>query len=432
MATQYDKLKSFFRKPEEIDPEKYIITVNKVKPKPGIDLNYALTIIAAEESTGTESVFLKNEVKYYTTIDETEDIREQFGAKIIRVEPTDKKDVWRVDIAYPVENARQLAPNMPMLLTIIIGDHNGLPEIESCRLEDIHFPKVFLKDFPGPKFGIEGIRKLTGITDPRRPLLGAIIKPNLGNTPERTAEICKEMALNGINFIKDDELLVDIAICRLKDRVRHVMKALNEVERQTGRKTLWSVNISAPADRIKETARVALDNGANCLMINFLATGYDALRMIAEDKSINVPIHTHRCGHDIFTRDIEKGVAMSVIAKLARMNGADQIHIGNVGGKNEAQIEDIKRSYAAVAEPMGHIKKALPVSSRIVAGEIEYSLNTLGPDIVFTSCAGVHRHPMGRAAGVKSLVQAVDYYLDDVAYKDLKNPKEEFRRAIEI
>ena len=432
MSKAGNDIPSFIRSSEEVNPEDYIITVNKVRPKKGVDLDYILTLIAAEESTGTESVFLKDEVKYYTTIDETREIRERFGAKVTNVQKTEEEGVWRVDIAYPIENACQMPPNMPMLLTIIIGDHNGLPEVDSCRLEDIHLPEKFLKDYPGPRFGVEGIRKLVGITDSSQPLIGAIIKPNLGNTPEETADICKEMALNGINFIKDDELLVDISVCRLEDKVKSVMRELNKVEAETGRKTLWAVNVTASVDRIKENAKIALDNGANCLMVNFLCTGYDALRMLAEDDSINVPIHTHRCGHDIMTRDLEKGVAMRVIAKLARINGADQVHIGNVGGKNQAQIKDITDSYNALQEPMHNIKKSFGVSSRIVAGEIEYSCKTLGTDLVVVGCGGVHRHPMGRGAGVRSLAQAVNYLTSGIPFSDIKAPEEEFSKAVEI
>lgn len=427
MKMRQKATKSFFR--EKVDPEKHIITINTVRPKKGVDLDYLLTIVAAEESTGTESVFLKKEVKYYTPIEETDDIREKFGGKITRVDPVEE-GVYRVDIAYPIENICQMPPNIPMLLTTIIGDHNGLPEVDSCRLEDVYFPKAFLKDYKGPRFGIDGIRELVGIKDD--PLVGAIIKPNIGNSPEITARMCKEMALNGINFIKDDELLLDVSICHLKDRVKCVMSALKEVEKKTHRKVLYSVNITSPTDKIKKTAKIALDCGANCLMVNFMATGCDAVRVLREDPTINVPIHTHRCGHDTFTRDTTKGVAMRVFAKLGRICGADFIHIGNVGGKNQAQITDIRNSYDALTAPMGHIKTTFPVSSRIVAGEIEYLCNKLGCDLTAVACAGVHRHPMGRAAGVRSLVHAVNYLREGKTVKELKKASEEFKRAVEI
>ncbi|MEA2037290.1 MAG: RuBisCO large subunit C-terminal-like domain-containing protein [Nanoarchaeota archaeon] len=411
-----EKLKSFFR--QTIDPEQHIITINIVKAKAGVDINALAEMISAEESVGSEAVFRGKESKYYTPAEETDEIRDQYAGKITRVEPAEDGYYW-IDIAYPLVNICQFTPNIPILLTMIFGDHNGLSEVESCRLDDVIFPKEFLKDFKGPRFGVEGIRNIVGVKD--KPLVGAIIKPNIGNSPERTAEICKELVSNGINFIKDDEILVDVPICRLKDRIQHVSKVI-------GKNVIWASNITTPTDRIRETAKFAIENGANCLMVNFLATGYDALRTLREDDSINVPIHTHRCGHDIFTRDPKNGVSMRVFAKLARISGADFVHIGNVSGdKTQAQVQDIKNTYDALLEPMHHIKPTMPVSTRLVADEMARSYKTLGKDIVLAGCGGIYRHPMGKGAGVRSLVQAVEY-LDSMP----ENPKEEFIRAKEI
>ena len=44
--------------------------------------------------------------------------------------------------------------------------------------EDVFFPEKLVKSFLGPKYGIEGVRKLLGIEE--RPIIGTIIKPKLG------------------------------------------------------------------------------------------------------------------------------------------------------------------------------------------------------------------------------------------------------------
>ncbi len=62
------------------------------------------------------------------------------------------------------------------------------------------------KDLPS---GIKGCRQLTNVEN--RPLIGTIIKPSIGLTPEQTAEMVKTLAGAGIDFIKDDELLSSIS-----------------------------------------------------------------------------------------------------------------------------------------------------------------------------------------------------------------------------
>ena len=64
------------------------------------------------------------------------------------------------------------------------------------KLLDIDFPESFVKDFQGPKFGIEGIRKYLGAEN--RPLLNNMIKPCTGYTPEVGTKLFFEAAAGGL------------------------------------------------------------------------------------------------------------------------------------------------------------------------------------------------------------------------------------------
>ena len=60
--------------------------------------------------------------------------------------------------------------------------------------------------FLGPKFGISGIRKYTGIYN--KPLLGGIVKPKTGVTPKILLEMVKELVDGGVNFIKEEHRIL--------------------------------------------------------------------------------------------------------------------------------------------------------------------------------------------------------------------------------
>ena len=77
---------------------------------------------------------------------------------------------------------------------------------------------------------------MLGVQD--RPLLNNMIKPCIGLTPERTAELAYEAAVGGVDVIKDDELICDPPFCRLEERVKAVMEALKRAEEEKGEKTL--------------------------------------------------------------------------------------------------------------------------------------------------------------------------------------------------
>ncbi|MEI3134085.1 MAG: RuBisCO large subunit C-terminal-like domain-containing protein [[Ruminococcus] torques] len=120
-----------------------------------------------------------------------------------------------------------------------------------------------------------------------------MIKPCIGLTPEKTAELAYEAAVGGVDVIKDDELVCDPDFCRLNDRVKAVMEALKRADEEKGEKTPYAFNITAPAEQMKENAYRALEAGANALMINYAAVGLDTVRLITEDPDINVPILAH-------------------------------------------------------------------------------------------------------------------------------------------
>ena len=87
---------------------------------------------------------------------------------------------------------------------------------------DVAFPKKYLEAFQGPKFGVEGMRKCLGVYD--RPLVNAMIKPNIGWTPDEGAEIFYHAAKGGVDVIKDDELMpADADFCPLEERVKKFM-----------------------------------------------------------------------------------------------------------------------------------------------------------------------------------------------------------------
>ena len=89
------------------------------------------------------------------------------------------------------------------------------------KLIDVEFPLKYTQGFKGPKFGIDGVRKILGAYN--RPLVLNMIKPCTGFTPEAGAQLFYEAAKGGVDIIKDDELIADPSFCPLKIRVKKYM-----------------------------------------------------------------------------------------------------------------------------------------------------------------------------------------------------------------
>jgi ribulose-bisphosphate carboxylase large chain len=157
------------------------------------------------------------------------------------------------------------------------------------KLLDIEFPDSFLQHFEGPKFGITGLRDMLGVHD--RPLFFGVIKPNIGLPPEPFAELARESWLGGLDIAKDDEMLGDVEWSPFSERTARVGKARLECERITGRPNIYLANITDEVDRLTALHDIAVQNGANALMLNTMTVGLSAVRMVR--KHTRVPLVAH-------------------------------------------------------------------------------------------------------------------------------------------
>lgn len=388
----------------------YFKTDEKTTPE------YAAQAIADEETTGT-----------WTDIStRTDYVRRLDG----HVEELDKyQEGYLAKIRYPAEIFE--SGNIPQYLSVVAGNLFGLGRLRSVRLLDVEFPES-LCGFSGPRFGMEGVRKLIGTDKSRRPHVGTIIKPKVGLTPKDTAHVAYEAAMGGVDFIKDDETLTNQVFCPMKDRVEEVMAGLDDAMSETGRRILYAVNISDRADRIAERAEEALECGANTLMIDVITCGFSAVEALAELKSANVPLHIHRTMHAAMTRNPEHGIAMRPIAKIVRMAGGDQLHTGTVSGKMGHDPSEIIGDNKVLTGQMHSFKSVFPVSSGgLHPGKVHTELSTLGTDIVLQAGGGIHGHPGGTRSGAAAMRQAVDAYMEGISPEEYSASHNELKKALE-
>ena len=91
----------------------------------------------------------------------------------------------------------------PTLAATVAGNLYDLGEATGVRLEHLRIAAAFRARFERPRHGVAGTRRLTGVD--AGPLVGTIIKPNVGLTAAETGALVGELCDAGIDFIKDDE-----------------------------------------------------------------------------------------------------------------------------------------------------------------------------------------------------------------------------------
>ncbi|CAM3399042.1 2,3-diketo-5-methylthiopentyl-1-phosphate enolase [Marinicrinis lubricantis] len=330
-----------------------------------------------------------------------------------------------VSIAYPDIN---FSRDLPALLVTVFGK---LSMDGRIKLMDLHFSESFMSAFPGPKFGIEGVRSLLGV--PERPLLMSIFKSVIGHDLPELKEQFKQQALGGVDLIKDDEILFENPLTPIDKRVPACMEAAKEAEQQTGQKLLYAVNLTGPTFQLKEQAKKAIELGANALLFNVLAYGFDALHALASDPDISVPIAAHPALAGALYPSPYYGIAPSVLlGKLMRLAGADLVLFPSPYGsvvmpkEQNLAIRDVLRStklnqeYASgELQPDWTLKPSFPVpSAGIHPGLTPWIVRDFGRDVVVNAGGGIHGHPGGAAAGGRAFRQAIDAALQGRSLQD--------------
>ncbi|MGB9134965.1 MAG: type III ribulose-bisphosphate carboxylase [Candidatus Bathyarchaeia archaeon] len=380
-----------------------------VEPR-GMDVEVAAGGVAAESSIGT-----------WTELTTVKPYVEKLRATVFEIKGNNVRIAYPVDLFEPA--------NLPNILSSIAGNVFGLGTLESLRLNDVQFPPEVIASFHGPKYGISGIRKLLRVKD--RPLVGTIIKPKLGLKTRDHSEVAYEAWAGGCDIVKDDENLGGQRFNPFEDRVTATLESRDRAEEETGEKKVYMVNVTSETNQMVERAQFVEDQGGEYVMIDILTCGYAALQTL-RNHCFNLVIHAHRAGHAAFTKSPRHGVSMRVIAKVSRMVGVDQLHVGTAVGKMSETKEEVLENCAALKSKMDGLKPVLPVASgglhpRLVPALIDI----FGGDFVIQAGGGIHGHREGTKAGAKAMRQAVDAKIHAIPMEEYAKEHQELRIALE-
>jgi ribulose-bisphosphate carboxylase large chain len=331
-----------------------------------------------------------------------------------------------VTIEFPFAN---LGANLPTLLATICGNLYELAGLSGLKLLDVQLPRSFAERYPGPQFGIAGTRKLAGVQ--QRPIIGTIVKPSVGLTPEQTADLVRTLGEAGIDFIKDDELQADSPHSPFHERVAAVMRVINQLADLTGRKVMYAFNLTDDLEAMQRHHDVVVAAGGTCVMVSLHSVGLAGLATFR--KHCQLPIHGHRNGWGLFTRHPLLGVEYPAWQKLWRLAGADHLHVNGLQNKFWEPDDSVVRSIKACLTPMFRPDDtAMPVvSSGQWGGQAPETYRRTGTvDLMYLAGGGVLAHPMGPAAGLRALQQAWEAAVKGIPLAEYAGSHEELRATL--
>lgn len=396
----------------------------------------AVAILAGEQSSGT---FVK-------LPGETAELTERFGAKVEKIEHLGSSETpylndskipkniskplfhkAKVEISWNYEN---VGSNLPTLMATVAGNLFELSQFSGLKLLDMELPQVFRQSFKGPKFAIEGTRKLTNVYD--RPIIGTIIKPSVGLSPEQTGEQVKTLIEGGLDFIKDDELMADPPHSPFEKRVACAMKEINKHADATGKKVMYAFNISGDTEDMKRRHDIVLKHGGTCIMLSLNWVGISAVKEMSEYSQL--PVHGHRNGWGMFYRPEMMGITFPVYKKIFSLAGVDHLHTNGLRNKFCESDESVLRSIKSCQSEEGGSFKVMPiVSSGQWADQAADTYAAVGnTDLMYLCGGGITAHPDGIKAGVESVRIAWEEGMKGLQLQDIAHKYPIIKKAIEF
>jgi len=285
-------------------------------------------------------------------------------------------------ISYAVEIA---GGALTQFLNVLFGNISLKAGI---RAEWLDLPDAILHWCKGPRFGRSGLRGFLGV--PQAPLLCTALKP-LGLSAEGLAELAYRFALGGIEIIKDDHGLADQGFARFHDRVRLCTQAVQRANRETGLQCVYIPNVTAPFDEIRARARFAKEHGAGGLLVAPGLTGLDAMRCLADDDSLALPIFAHPAFQGTYVLHPSSGLSHQLLfGQLARLAGADATIYPNFGGRFGFTRDECLGIVRGTEMPMGSLKSIFPVpGGGMSLDRVPEMLAAYGRDVILLIGAGL-------------------------------------------
>ncbi|KOO50489.1 2,3-diketo-5-methylthiopentyl-1-phosphate enolase [Priestia koreensis] len=331
-----------------------------------------------------------------------------------------------VKIAYPAAN---FSRDLPAILTTVFGK---LSLDGKVKLIDLDFSTDLLQAFPGPRFGIDGIRRLTNVSD--RPLVMSIFKGVIGRDLDYLGTQLREQALGGVDLVKDDEILFDSDLTPFEKRITTGKAILDGVYEETGHRTLYAVNLTGRTYDLKEKAKRAAELGADALLFNVFAYGLDVLQALREDDEIGIPLMAHPAVSGALTPSEFYGFSHGLLlGKLLRLTGADFSLFPSPYGSVALPFEEAISIGTELTTPNHYVKRSFPVpSAGIHPGLVPLLVRDFGIDSVINAGGGVHGHSDGAVGGGQAFRAAVDASLKGIDLRDAADTSDALKKALDL
>jgi len=279
---------------------------------------------------------------------------------------------FRIVIGLASATAR---PGIAQLMNMLYGNTSLHADVE---LLDADFPDEVAAGFAGPRHGVSGLRRLTGVG--AGPITCTALKPQ-GSSVEVLAGLCHDFASAGIHIIKDDHGLSDQAYSPFIQRLRACQAAVRRANAGRGARegegSLYAPSLAGTPRQVYEQARLSREEGVKIVLVAPMLLGLPVFEeLVAEHLGPECAVLAHPA--------MGGGARIApplLFGKLFRMLGADAVIFTGYGGRFAYTRERCRDIAEAARAPLHDMKPAMPVPAGGMKLErVDELVDFYGPD----------------------------------------------------
>jgi ribulose-bisphosphate carboxylase large chain len=268
--------------------------------------------------------------------------------RIVSVDEMRKK--YLVTISYPSDITSY---SVTQFLNTLFGN---ISLKNNIRIDDVRLSQSMMKIFPGPRYGIDGIRALLGVQG--RPLTCTALKP-VGLSSGDLARMAYQFALGGADLIKDDHGITNQPYSPFEERIARVQDAIDEANTKTGKITIYCPMLNDEPEELKRQIDICVKRNVRGALAAPFLIGAGAFVSLRKNADLVLLAHPALAGTFFHSKDHGATPAF-LLGVFFRLIGADVSIFPNAGGRFTFTQEECDNLCMALRIPKENIKSSFP------------------------------------------------------------------------